>query len=200
MGPMFHSSGSGASVAILFLLCHIGVLACFFGIVLLILWAHKHLTAAQLKKWGAILLVGGIVLCLVLSIAGGAAIGKKWKMEGRNGNMMMESSGMMHDMNGMMMDDDDMMGGMMMEGMAHDDDMTMGDMVGMLEGKTGDDFDRAFIEGMIPHHQGAIDMAELALENAGHSEIRDMARAIISAQESEINQMHEWQRAWGFAE
>ncbi len=200
MGFMPYNTGSGASVAILFLVWHIAALACFFGIVLLILWAHKHLSAAQLKKWGAVLLIGGIVLCLLLSMTG---IRKtmKWKMDGRGG-MMMESSGMMmHNMNGMMMDADDMpMGGMMMEGMMHDDDMTMGDMVGMLKGNSGDDFDRAFIEGMVPHHQGAIDMAKLALQYAGHEEIRAMAEAIISAQQAEIDQMHGWQRAWGFAE
>lgn len=87
-----------------------------------------------------------------------------------------------------MMDDDDMMG------------MSMDDMAGMLEGKTGDAFDAAFLAGMIPHHQGAIDMAEAALESAGHEEIKAMARAIISAQQKEIDQMRGWQKSWGYTE
>lgn len=76
--------------------------------------------------------------------------------------------------------------------------MTMDQMVGMLHGKTGDDFDRAFIEGMIEHHQGAIDMARLATQSAKHEEIRALSEQIITAQEAEIKQMREWQRAWGY--
>lgn len=83
------------------------------------------------------------------------------------------------------------------EGMNHGDDMTMGDMNAMLDGKSGDAFDKAFIEAMIPHHQGAIDMAEAALERAGHDEIKAMARDIIEAQQREIDMMEGWLSAWG---
>jgi Domain of unknown function (DUF305) len=38
-------------------------------------------------------------------------------------------------------------------------DMTMRDMSAMLVGKSGDELNRAFLEGMIPHHQAAVDMA-----------------------------------------
>lgn len=82
----------------------------------------------------------------------------------------------------------------------HDASMTMEDMVQMLDGKTGDEFDKAFIEGMIPHHQGAIDMAVEALQNAKHQEIKDMAEAIISTQQSEIDLMRQWQEEWGYTE
>lgn len=68
----------------------------------------------------------------------------------------------------------------------------------MLEGKTGDAFDAAFIEAMIPHHQGAIDMANAALKNAKHKEIQQMAKAIISAQQKEIDTMKQWQKNWGY--
>lgn len=78
------------------------------------------------------------------------------------------------------------------------DSMTMSSMVDNLKGKTGDDFDNAFIGGMIEHHQGAIDMANLAKKYAGHDEIKAMADDIISAQTAEINQMQEWQRDWGY--
>src|SRR3954470_3832515 len=46
--------------------------------------------------------------------------------------------------------------------------------------------DERFIDAMVPHHQGAIDMAQVALENAEHPEIRTLAENIISAQEAEI--------------
>jgi len=76
--------------------------------------------------------------------------------------------------------------------------MSMDDMASMLEGKTGDAFDKAFIEGMIPHHQGAIDKARAALQSAKHDEIKRMARDIISAQQSEIDMMKQWQKDWGY--
>src|SRR3990167_6705130 len=67
----------------------------------------------------------------------------------------------------------------MHEQMMGDSEMTMGDMVNSLKGKTGDDFDKTFISEMIDHHQGAIDMAELAKINAGHDELKVMADDII---------------------
>lgn len=65
-----------------------------------------------------------------------------------------------------------------------------------LRGKTGDVFDQAFISEMIIHHQGAVEMAELALTNAKHQEIKDLARAIIEAQNREIVDMKAWQKSW----
>ena len=87
---------------------------------------------------------------------------------------------------------------MMEEMMGHDEPMSMDDMVESLKGKTGDEFDKAFITGMVEHHQGAIDMANLAKQYAGHSEIKSMADDIISAQTSEINMMRDWQKTWGY--
>jgi uncharacterized protein (DUF305 family) len=51
---------------------------------------------------------------------------------------------------------------------------------------------------MIAHHQGAIDMANLALTRAQHSEVKAMAQNIISAQNKEIADMTSWQSAWGY--
>ena len=51
--------------------------------------------------------------------------------------------------------------------------------------------DRAFIDAMVPHHQGAVEMAEVALENAEHQEIRDLAEDIVSTQEAEIRELKE---------
>ena len=86
----------------------------------------------------------------------------------------------------------------MHEQMMGDEEMTMSGMVNVLSGKTGDDFDKTFIEQMIPHHQGAIDMAKLAQKSAFHQEIKDMADDIISAQTNEINMMKNWQSSWGY--
>jgi uncharacterized protein (DUF305 family) len=69
-------------------------------------------------------------------------------------------------------------------------------MMGALDGKTGDEFDKAFLAEMIMHHQGAVEMAEAALQNAKHDEIKIMANAIISAQTTEITQMQDWQKSW----
>lgn len=72
----------------------------------------------------------------------------------------------------------------------------MDSMMSGLNGKTGDAFDKAFITEMIMHHEGAVAMAQAALTNAKHAEIKTMANAIISAQTSEINQMKAWLKAW----
>ena len=77
----------------------------------------------------------------------------------------------------------------------------MDEMAGMntaLEGKTGDDFDKTFIEQMIMHHQSAIDMAAPGEQNAKHQEVKDLTKAIISAQTKEIQQMKQWQKDWGY--
>lgn len=53
----------------------------------------------------------------------------------------------------------------------------------------GEYSDRAFIDAMVPHHQGAVDMAEVALENAQHEEIKNLAEDIVGAQEAEIEEL-----------
>lgn len=75
---------------------------------------------------------------------------------------------------------------------------SMEEMMGSLEGKSGDEFDKAFIYAMTLHHKGAIDMAELARQNAMHDEIKQMAEEIISAQTEEIEMMQDWQKQWGY--
>ena len=62
----------------------------------------------------------------------------------------------------------------------------------------GEDYDRMFLANMIAHHQGAVDMANLALTNASHQEIKDLAKAIVSAQTTEITDMTAWQKTWGY--
>lgn len=52
--------------------------------------------------------------------------------------------------------------------------------------------DRDFALMMIPHHQGAIDMAEVELQFGTDPDLRAMAQAIIDAQEAEIAQFEAW--------
>lgn len=58
------------------------------------------------------------------------------------------------------------------------------------------DIDQHFIVMMIPHHQGAVEMAELALTRAQRPEIKQLAEAIIQDQNREIEQMQNWYQAW----
>lgn len=74
----------------------------------------------------------------------------------------------------------------------------MMDMNASLKGKNADEFDKAFLSEMIIHHQGAIDMAELAKVNAKHEEIKRLSDEIITAQTKEIEMMKQWQKQWGY--
>lgn len=75
---------------------------------------------------------------------------------------------------------------------------SMSEMVHGLRGKTGDEFDKAFLTGMIAHHEGAVDMAELSEANAKHPEIKQLSQAILAAQKAEIKDMRRWQADWGY--
>ena len=60
----------------------------------------------------------------------------------------------------------------------------------------GNAFDIEFIGQMIPHHEGAVVMAKEALKKSTKDEIKNLAKAIIAAQEAEIKQMDDWRTAW----
>ena len=65
-----------------------------------------------------------------------------------------------------------------------------------LEAKAGKDFDLLFLEMMIPHHAGAVTMANEALHKSGHPEIKTLSGNIIKAQEAEIKMMNDWKAKW----
>lgn len=58
------------------------------------------------------------------------------------------------------------------------------------------DVDHWFISNMIPHHEGAIAMANLALTNAEHPEVLTLAKTIIADQQKEIDLLKQWRAAW----
>ena len=66
----------------------------------------------------------------------------------------------------------------------------------MMSGEVSQNIDQHFIEQMIPHHEDAVAMANVALERSTRPEIRSLANGIIEAQEREISKMREWYREW----
>ena len=80
--------------------------------------------------------------------------------------------------------------GHMMDGMLSDEEMSE------LTAATGSSFDKLFLEGMIKHHQGAIDMAEMVIDSK-NSEVAALAKAIVEAQRAEISKMKELLSALG---
>jgi uncharacterized protein (DUF305 family) len=73
---------------------------------------------------------------------------------------------------------------------------TMDSMSAGLEGKTGDEFDKAFLKEMIVHHEGAVEMAHAVHATSKRPELLKLADDIISAQTSEIELMKQWQHDW----
>ncbi|MBU3668829.1 MAG: DUF305 domain-containing protein [Candidatus Taylorbacteria bacterium] len=124
-----------------------------------------------------------VVTAVVFLIIGMMVPGKDYKkdyrknMQGMSGMHQMSNGQMMHNMGGGM------------------EDMMKGMMAG-LDGKTGTEFDQAFLKEMIVHHQGAVVMAEAVLKQSKQPELIQLAKDIISAQTKEIEMMKKWQGEW----
>jgi uncharacterized protein (DUF305 family) len=52
--------------------------------------------------------------------------------------------------------------------------------------------DKDFAKGMVPHHQGAVDMAKVVLTHGKDPELRKLAQEIIEAQEKELTILRDW--------
>ncbi len=127
------------------------------------------------KKQIIYIVVTAVVFFFVGTMVDGKS-NKDWKKDGykKQGMHMMEGGKMNHgDMKG-----------------------TMDGMMQGLEGKTGKDFDKAFLTEMIVHHEGAVVMAEAVLKNSKQPELITLANDIISAQTKEIGMMKGWLSEW----
>ena len=67
----------------------------------------------------------------------------------------------------------------------------------MMQGVRHPDPDVAFVLGMLPHHQGAVDMARIQLRHGTDPHVRHLAEEVIAAQEREIREMKAWLSARG---
>lgn len=74
--------------------------------------------------------------------------------------------------------------------------MGPGGMARQMVMENGKYSDKTFIDAMVPHHQSAIEMAQVALEQTENPEIKELAGNIVSAQHREIEQMRQWRQAW----
>jgi uncharacterized protein (DUF305 family) len=63
-------------------------------------------------------------------------------------------------------------------------------------GAADDKFDLRFLDGMIPHHKGALVMAEQVLKNSDRPELKQLANDILTSQQTEIDQMTQWKKDW----
>lgn len=84
----------------------------------------------------------------------------------------------------------EMHAGHQMDGMLSDDELAA------LEAASGVEFDRLFLEGMIKHHQGAIDMAQMVLSSE-NAEARTLGENIVATQQAEIERMQELLKTLG---
>lgn len=69
-------------------------------------------------------------------------------------------------------------------------------MMNMDLGSADENFDLRFVDAMIPHHQGAVKMAQEALQKSKRPEIKKLAQSIIADQDKEIAQMQQWRKSW----
>jgi uncharacterized protein (DUF305 family) len=130
------------------------------------------LKTLQRKAW-PLALLALLAAALILSACGGAGGGEQGSGSGAHGEHgMAENGGMDHDQ----MDHGSM-------------DMGSSGMARQMVMHNGKYSDKAFIDAMVPHHQGAVAMAQVALKNAEHGHIKDLSRNIVSIQQDEIEEL-----------
>ena len=149
-------------------------------------------TKIQQSPWTPWVL--GFVIGLLVGLLVGQDQGRDHR--GRLGKEMQKNYGMIMDHGQGKIQGQSDEKGMMMPMSGHD--MSMSGMTEALKGKTGDEFDKAFLVLMIDHHQGAVDMANEVLKSAQHAELKTFAQAIIDAQSKEITTMKQWMKDWGY--
>ena len=87
-------------------------------------------------------------------------------------------------------------GGMMGGGMMSQGGMHMGGQEDMVSLESATDFDKAFIEAMIPHHQLALMMVNMLESGSSRPEMLQLAKNITASQSKEIQQMQAWYTQW----
>lgn len=129
----------------------------------------------------------GLILTLALAVFGAAC------SQTGNNNSAMNHNGMMMNSNSMNMN-----------GMNHNSNRmnsNMSNMSSMSDMKSSPDaakqpYDLQFIDTMTHHHQGAVDMAKMALTKSNNEELKKFAQKIIDDQNKEIAQLKEWREKW----
>ncbi len=142
---------------------------------------RKVFTLNKLRSFGLLGLLLTVALVLA-SCAGSSSGGSAQQQDSSSGSAEEEQGSQGGGMQGM---DHSKMPGM--EG-ASEGSMDMGEMSRQMVMPNGEYSDAAFVDAMVPHHEGAVEMAQVALENAEHEEIRLLAQDIISGQQAEIEQ------------
>lgn len=129
----------------------------------------------------------GAIVSVLLGLFIGYAV---WGNKTMDSNMNMEMSSKT---GGYMMPDGTMMGGM---GSTMSMESMMTGMMASLKGKTGNEFDKAFLTEMVMHHEGAVVMAQAVLTSTDRPELKKLANEIIVAQNKEVSQMRAWYKMW----
>ncbi len=132
---------------------------------------------------------GGAIVSVLLGLFIGYAV---WGNKAMDNNMNM-NMGMSQKTGGHMMPDGTVMGGM---GSTMSMESMMTGMMANLKGKTGNEFDKAFLTEMVMHHEGAVVMAQAVLTSTDRPELKKLANEIIVAQNKEVSQMRAWYKMW----
>jgi uncharacterized protein (DUF305 family) len=153
-------------------------------------------------------LVVGLLGLGLTSLFGGAALAQQAAQEA-GGRGMMGGGGMMNPgqtpgpgmMRGGLMNPQRTPGAESTPGGMMDGDDDCGAMMGgLMNGTSYNDpsrpYDQRFLDAMIPHHEMAVQSAQLMIADSAHPELRNLAQRIIAGQQAEIAQMQQWRSTW----